>query len=111
MKKIVFVLMSLFAVSTVTVAQETKKKEPATQKTEHQKHTMSECCMMKGGKMYHYKDGKETPVVKETDFHGMKVMPDGTCQMKNGKSMKLKEGECCDMNGHIQKDCEQSMKK
>jgi hypothetical protein len=32
--------------------------------------------------------------------NGDVVNPDGNCQLKNGKQLRLKEGECLDMNGN-----------
>lgn len=93
-----------------TMAQEIKKKNSSPVKTEQQRG-LSECCMMKDGKMYHYMDGKESLIEQETTFHGMQVWPDGTCKMKNGKTMKLKEGECCDRKGMVHTDCQEMLKK
>jgi hypothetical protein len=107
MKKLALTIAVLFLFSSGMVAQ-VAKPAPVAKKTEKAKQ-VTDCCMMKNGKMYHYKDGKEMPIVKEMTFHGMKVMPDGTCKMKDGKIMKLKEGECCDAKGVLQKDCAKMM--
>lgn len=111
MKRMTLTLLVLFVLASAATAQEPKKKAPSPQKTQQEKQAISECVMMKGGKMFHYKDGKETAITNETKFHEMKVMPDGTCKMKNGKSMKLKEGECCDTTAAIHKDCQKMMMK
>jgi len=110
MKKFLLPLLALLMVTAGAKAQVGKQK-PAGQKVEKQKQMVSECCLMQKGKMVHYKDGKQTPIVKEMDINGMKVMPDGTCKMKNGKTMKLKEGECCDEKGVIHNDCAKLLKK
>lgn len=112
MKKLLFIFASALLVTSVSLAQEGKKKEATQQHPSLQKPAMiSECCMMKDGKMVHYKDGKETVITKEMEMHGMKIMPDGTCKMKNGKSVKLAEGECCDTKGMVHKDCQKMLKK
>lgn len=110
MKKVLFLLASLLFLVVTIHAQEVKKTPAPTQKSEKQ-HQMSECCIMKNGKMVHYVKGKEMAISKEMEFHGMKVMPDGSCKMKNGKTVKLKEGECCDSIGAVHKDCQKLLKK
>jgi hypothetical protein len=110
MKKLALTIAALFFFTTGMIAQVSKPAPAAAKKTEKVKQ-VSECCMMKNGKMVHYKNGKEMPIVKEMTFHGMKVMPDGTCKMKDGKTMKITEGECCDAKGMIHKDCEKMLKK
>ena len=64
--------------------------------------TMKDCCMMKGGKMTHIKDGKEMHVGKDmTMKNGTKCMTNGECMMKEGKKMQMKDGQCMDMNGKM----------
>lgn len=112
MKKILLAIVASLLLVTVSLAQEKQQKAPEKTKMEqHKKPVVSECCMMKGGKMIHYKNGKETEITKEMEMNGIKVMPDGTCKMKNGKTVKLMEGECCDRHGKVHKDCEKMMKK
>lgn len=113
MKKLLLASVALFFLTAGVMAQEstTKKPQPAVQKMEKQTQMITECCMMKNGKMMHYYDGKETAIAKEMDMAGMKIMSDGTCKMKDGKTMKLKEGECCDTKGVVHKDCQKLMEK
>lgn len=109
MKKSIYLLLPTLFISFSIFAQQKPLKEKVIQKNE--KSSISECCIMKGGKMYHYHNGVEKLIKKETNWKGMKVMPDGTCKMKNGKSMKLKEGECCDEYGKVHSDCSKLLKK
>jgi hypothetical protein len=92
----------LLALATV-FSQEKTSKNKISQKTE--KREVADYCIMKGGKMYHYHNGKEELITKEKKWESMKVMPDGTCIMKDGKTIKLKEGQCCDEMGKIHDDC------
>ncbi len=41
---------------------------------------------------------------------GTKCLTNGECAMKNGKKMKMKEGECMDMDGKMA-DCAMMTKK
>jgi hypothetical protein len=75
-------------------------------KMKHEKmsHPMKDCVMMKDGKMMMMKDGKMMTMDKDMKMgNGMVCMKDGTCKMKNGKTMKMKEGETCDMHGKMGK--------
>jgi len=71
---------------------------------------MKDCCMMKDSKMMCVKDGKTMPMDKDmTMKNGTKCMVNGECIMKDGTKMKMKEGECMDMNGKMDK-CSMMMK-
>jgi len=71
---------------------------------------MKECCMMKDGKMMHHKDGKTMPMEKDmTMANGTKCMTNGECIMKNGEKKMMKEGECMDTKGTMDK-CEMMQK-
>lgn len=68
------------------------------------KDDMKNCMMMKDGKMMQSMDGKTMMMEKTVTLaNGTMVMTDGMVKMKDGKSMKLKEGECIDENGMITK--------
>ncbi|MEO5570702.1 MAG: DUF6799 domain-containing protein [Bacteroidia bacterium] len=65
---------------------------------------MKDCCMMEGGKMMCMMDGKKMPMEKDmTMKNGTTCMMNGECIMKDGTKMKMKEGECMDMNGKMDK--------
>jgi hypothetical protein len=72
---------------------------------------MKDCCMMmKGGKMMCMKDSKTMPMDKDmTMKNGTKCMTNGDCMMKDGKTMKMKAGDCMDMNG-MMGSCEKMCK-
>lgn len=111
MKKILLAMMATCLMTICVQAQTKKNVKPASKDAEYQKEKITECCIMKNGKMYHYNNGKETAITKEMDMNGMKIYPDGTCKMKDGKSMKLKDGECCDTKGMVHKDCHKMIQK
>jgi hypothetical protein len=64
---------------------------------------MGNCVVMKGGKMMMTsKSGKLVPMKKNmTMSDGTKCMVDGTCVMKNGTKMTLKEGEVMDSQSKV----------
>lgn len=103
MKKSMYFLLPLLFISFSLVAQQKPVKSVVVQK--NVKSSISECCIKKGGRMYHYHDGVEKLITKEFYWEGMKVFSGGTCIMKNGRTMKLKEGECCDKYGTVHTDC------
>ena len=50
------------------------------------------------------KSGKMMPMEKDmTMKNGTKCMTNGECVMKDGKKMKMKEGDCMDMSGKMDK--------
>lgn len=93
MKNVVLLIALCFFTGTMLNAQQAKSSKKM------------ECCVMKKGKMVCIKNGKEMPMKEEMKMNGMTVMPDGTCKMNNGTTMKLKEGQCCDKTGKIHSDC------
>ena len=103
MKKFLFLSIVFLMALTTTFSQQKTSKNKASHKTEKKEN--ADYCIMKGGKMYHYHNGKEELITKEKKWATMKVMPDGTCMMKDGRSVKLKEGQCCDEMGKVHDDC------
>lgn len=96
MKKLLFVPMSLLMLTGTIVAQsqqtEQKIQQNAVVKNEHM--------VMKDGKMFHNMDGKEMQMQNNMTLkNGMMVNPDGSYQLKNGKQLRLRDGQCMDMNG------------
>ena len=60
--------------------------------------------MMKDGKMMTMMNGKMMAMDKDmTMSNGTVCMMDGTCKMIDGKTMMMKEGETCDMDGKMGK--------
>jgi hypothetical protein len=60
---------------------------------------------MKNGLALHVKDGNTTTLSSPLKLNnGGLVMPDGTIQMSDGTTKKLKEGEYIDIDGQMGKD-------
>jgi hypothetical protein len=106
MKKMFLMMTVMFAFSFAALAQEPKPAPPAPEQK-----AVTECVILKEGKVLHYLDGKTMPVDKEMDFKGIKVAPDGTLTLNDGTAIKLKEGQCCDGEGKIHNDCVKLLKK
>jgi len=61
-------------------------------------------CMMMHGKMHMMKGGKTTQMDKPmTLSNGTECSPDGTCKMKDGTTIKMKNGDMIDMDGNMMK--------
>jgi hypothetical protein len=94
MKKITMLFATLI-LATGIFAQENKTKMD---------HKMKDCVMMKDGKMVVMKEGKTMDMDEDmTMQNGAMVMKDGTVKWKNGKTTKLKEGDCVYMDGKMAK--------
>jgi Domain of unknown function (DUF6799) len=101
MKKLL-VLFAVLTIGTVSFAQDSS----IIKKHNHSmmKHNMSDCVMMKDGKMMMMKNGKMMAMDKDmTMSDGSVCMMDGTCKMKNGKTMMMKNGDTCYMSGKMRK--------
>ena len=63
---------------------------------------MTDCVMMKDGKMMIMKDGKSMMMDKTmTMTNGTKVMADGKVMMADGKTAMMKDGEMISMEGKM----------
>ena len=94
MKRLLIIVMA-FVVGTSVKAQDT-----SSHKTTH--HQMSDCVMMKDGKMIQMKAGKEMAMSQDmTMSNGVVVMKDGNVKKKDGSTMKLKNGDCVMMDGTV----------
>jgi hypothetical protein len=106
MKKLLIMFLAIIFTVGAVDAQVTK----VGQKKQGNKNMA--CYVMKDGKMYHCMAGKETLMEKEVTLkNGEKIMPNGTCKMKDGKEMTLKNDECVDLNGKFHKSHEGHHKK
>lgn len=57
--------------------------------------------MVRDGKMLQVRDGQEAAVTSPLILNnGATVNPDGTVRMRNGKQLRLRDGECLDMDGN-----------
>ena len=62
---------------------------------------MKDCCMMKDGKMMMMKNGAMTPMEENVSMkNGTQCMTNGECVTKEGKTIRMQEGECMDMDGN-----------
>ncbi len=67
------------------------------------------CCVMNGGKMMVMENGTCKPLDhKMTMKNGTTCSPDGQCIKRNGKKVKMKEGQCMNMKGKV-KSCNMKM--
>lgn len=70
----------------------------------HQTDTIStsDCCMLKKGKVSCTRNGMASSMDSTYTFkNGTRIMANGTIKTKEGKTKKLKEGECVDMDGNV----------
>lgn len=110
MKKMILILAVL---AFCNVAADAQQHEKPAQKMEKKSKEMGEhdCYMMKDGKMYHVRGDKfELMKGDVVTKNGTRIMENGTCKMKDGREVQLKEGECCTRHGKI-KHMEKEMMK
>ena len=93
---------------TLAQAQATPAARPTAAKPMHKDMMAKDCCMMKDGKMMMMQGGKMAPMTKDmTMANGTVCKTDGTCTMKDGTTMTMKEGQCMMMDGKM-KDMDHS---
>lgn len=57
--------------------------------------------MVRDGKVLQMRDGQGAAITSpQTLNNGTTVNPDGTVQMRGGKQLRLRDGECLDMDGN-----------
>ena len=96
MKKMILVSMSLILLTGTIVAQSQQEE----QKTQQNAVVEKEHLVMKEGKMMHNMDGKEMQMQNDMTLkNGTTVKPDGSYQLRNGKQLHLRNGQCMDMDG------------
>ncbi|ASU32678.1 DUF6799 domain-containing protein [Mucilaginibacter xinganensis] len=103
MKKTMIALTAV--VLSCSAAAQNSMPDSAMHKMSHaSKHGMADCVMMKKGKMITMMNGKTMPMTgTRTMANGTMVMADGTCKIKGGKRMMLKEDQCVMSDGKIMK--------
>jgi hypothetical protein len=104
MKKMFLLIAACLLSTAILNAQE--KKEKSNDKMHHMgmEHKMKDCVMMKDGKMMVMKGGNTTDMSENMTLkNGTTVMTDGSVKMKNGKTMKMKDGDAMYMNGKMEK--------
>ena len=96
MKKMILVSMSIIMLTGTIVAQSQQEE----QKMQQNAVTKNEHLIMKDGKMMHNMDGKEMQMQSDMTLkNGSMIKPDGSYQLKNGKQLRLRDGQCMNMNG------------
>lgn len=101
------VLFAVVFISASVFAQATNTQKTSTQTTQVQTKTTpttaKDFVLMKGGKVYSFKEGKMTEVKADFTIGGTKVAPDGKVTMKDGTTASLKEGDRVLDNGTLKK--------
>ena len=105
MKIYLAVFAAIFLLKGYTCADDMRRGDTYTKnETRHarKRHKMKDCLAMENGQMIIIKNGKK--MTMDTDMgmpNGTLVMKDGTCMLKNGSKISLKEGDRMDMNGNM----------
>lgn len=96
MKKLLFVSMSLIMLTGSILAQ----SQQAEQKIQQNVVGKNDHFLMEDGKMLHMIDGKGMQMQNNMTLkNGTMINPDGSYHLKNGKQLRLRDGQCMDMNG------------
>lgn len=95
MKKLVFLLLALITVTGAVFAQDQQRDK------DRDRLRIREHILLKDGIAYKVQDQIQTRLQTQLVLqNGTTVNPDGTCQLQNGKRLRLKDGQCLDMNGN-----------
>ncbi|MBK8088499.1 MAG: hypothetical protein IPK31_11405 [Chitinophagaceae bacterium] len=99
MKKMFFILASALLIAGAGVAQDQIQQKDKLQKRDriHQEDHL----MLKDGKLYQVKQGVQSQVQAQVTLqNGTVCNPDGTYQLKDRNQLRLRDGECLDMEGN-----------
>lgn len=102
MKKILTIISALTILTGSLQAQDTlRKRDPLKTQTQKQSRMYTEDhFMFQNGKLYQMKQGVRTEIQNQVKLSdGTLINPDGTYE-KEGRQLRLGEGECIDMNGN-----------
>lgn len=92
MKKGLFMILAVFMTAGILQAQEKQQiqKQDSTQ----------EYFICRNGQMFQVKDEQWIPLQGQCRLNnGAAVNPDGTYQLRNGKSLRLRDGQCVNFDG------------
>ncbi len=92
-------ILALLLAGSVLYAQDQTQQKDRIQKRDriHQEDHL----MFQDGKFYQYHNGERTQLQKQVQLkNGTICNPDGTCQLKDKTQLRLRNGECLDMNGN-----------
>jgi hypothetical protein len=94
MKKMFFMLVSLFIVTGIAVvAQDQTRKQDRIHQEDH--------LILRDGSCYLVKQGVQTKLQTQLKLNnGTVVNPDGSYQLQNQQRYQLRDGECMDMNSN-----------
>ena len=96
MKKMILVSMAIIMLTGTLAAQNQQEEK----KTGQYAVAGNEHLVMKDGKMLHNINGKEMQMQNDMILkNGTTMKPDGSYQLKNGKQLRFRDGQCMDMNG------------
>ena len=99
MKKVFFILASALLIAGAGVAQDQIQQKDKLQKRDriHQEDHL----MLKDGKLYQVKQGVQSQIQAQVSLqNGIVCNPDGSYQLKDRKQLRLRDGECLDMEGN-----------
>ncbi len=86
----------------VSAQAQTTDSKPTEAKPATAVHELNNCVVMRGDQVWLMKDGATTKLDKEmTMKNGTKVMTNGDYVTKDGKKMKLENGQYIDMDGNV----------
>lgn len=99
MKKLVFLVLSFTLATGFILAQDTTRQKLQVQKRDriHQQDHF----MFQDGQMYQVQQGQRSRVQNQVRLqNGTVCNPDGTCQLQNQNTFRMRNGECMDMAGN-----------
>ena len=99
MKKLVILVLSLTLTTGFVLAQDTTRPKLQVQKRDriHQEDHL----MCQDGQLYQWQQGERKQIQNQVKLkNGTVCNPDGTCQLQNGNTIRMRNGECMDMAGN-----------
>ena len=102
MGKKLIVLIAAFVFTGTVFAQDYNKTQSTTQtQQDKMKKDNDKAVVMKGGKVYDVREGKNILITSNITVGSSTVMPDGTVKMKDGTTAMLKDGDCVRADGTV----------
>ena len=102
MKTLLKWLPALLLSGTYSLAQAPATRPMAAKPMQKGSMMAKDCCMMKDSKMMMMQGGKMMPMTKDmTMANGTVCKANGTCTLKDGTTMTMKEGQCMMMDGKM----------
>jgi hypothetical protein len=103
MKRMHFILAALLMTTGILYAQ---GGPPTGQNPQKQDRIRQQDCLVyQDGNLYQYRNGERMQVKQQLRLkNGTLCNPDGTCQLKDRKQLRLRDGSCLDMSGNMYKN-------